>query len=55
LNATGAKLDRTTFLDDDDIEVPIETLGFPKKIDGEEGSGRSTADDGNRVVVLQTS
>jgi len=35
--------------------VPIETPGFPKKMDRKEGTGRSTADDGNRVVVLEAS
>jgi hypothetical protein len=28
---------------------------FPKKMDGEEGTGRSTTDDGNGVVVMQAS
>jgi len=55
LKATGAQLHRTTFLDDDDIDAPIEMPGFPKKMNGEEGTGRSTTDDGNGVVVMQAS
>jgi hypothetical protein len=31
----------------------MEVLGFPKKMDGEERTGRSTADDGNAVVVAE--
>ena len=53
LKAGGAQVDRTTLLNDDDLDAPIETPGFPKKMDGKERTGRSTADDGNAVVVLE--
>jgi len=53
LKVIGAQIGRTTFLDDDDIDVSIEALGFPKKMDGKERTGRSTAHDGNAVVVLE--
>jgi hypothetical protein len=31
----------------------METFGFPKKMDGEEGTSRPSADDGNAVVVVE--
>ncbi len=42
-----------TFLDDDHVQVSIETPGFPKQSDGEERTGRPTADDGNAIAVLE--
>jgi hypothetical protein len=48
----SAHADRTTFLNDEDVDTPIQTPGFPKKLDGKERTGRSTANDGNAVVVL---
>ena len=53
LKVIGALVGRATFLDDDDVEVPIETPGFPKQMDGEERTGRPTADDGNAIAVLE--
>ena len=41
------------FLDDDHVQVSIETSGFPKQSDGEERTGRPTADDGNTIAVLE--
>jgi hypothetical protein len=53
LKALSAQVRQTTLLDDDYVEGSMETLGFPEKMDGEEGTGRSTADDGNAVIVPQ--
>ena len=41
------------FLDDDHVQVSIETSGFPKQSDGEERTGRPTADDGDAIAVLE--
>ena len=46
-------VDRTTLLNDDDVDASIETPGFPKKMNGKERTGRSTADHGNAFVVLE--
>ncbi len=53
MKVIGAQVGRTTLLDDDHLDVSIETLGFAKKMDGEERTGRSTADDGNAIAVLE--
>ncbi|MHB1743332.1 MAG: hypothetical protein ACYCRE_01015 [Acidobacteriaceae bacterium] len=39
------------FLDDDDLDVSIEPLGFPKKMDGEKRTRRSAADDDDAIAV----
>src|ERR1035441_9479891 len=49
----GTHVDRTTLLNDDDVDASIETPGFPKKMNGKERTGRSTPDDGNAFVVLE--
>jgi hypothetical protein len=53
LKVVGARLCRTSFLDDDDFDVSAEAPGFPKQMDGEERTGRSTADDGYAIIVLE--
>jgi hypothetical protein len=53
LKVVGAQLRRTTLLDDDNFDVSTEALGLPKKMDGEERTGRSTADDGYAIFVLE--
>ena len=53
LKVIGALVGRTAFFDDDYVEVPIEVPGFPKQRDGEERTGRPTADDGNAIAVLE--
>jgi hypothetical protein len=53
LRTIGHRVGRTTFFDDDDFDISTKTLGFPKEMDSEERTGRSTADDGNTVVVLE--
>jgi len=53
LKVVGARVRRTTLLDDDDFEFSTEALGFPKKMDGEKRTGRSTADDGYAIFVLE--
>ena len=53
MEVIGAQVARTTFLDDDDIQVSIKTPGFPKKMDGEERTGRSAPNDGNPIVVQE--
>jgi hypothetical protein len=35
VEAVGAQVCQTTLLDDDYVEVSIEALGFPKKMDSE--------------------
>lgn len=52
LKGGRAHADRTALLNDDDVDTPIEVPGFPKKLDRKERTGRSTANDGNAVVVL---
>ncbi len=49
----GVHFDRTTLLDDDDVDRSIETPGFPQQMNRKERTGRSTTDDGNAVVVLE--
>jgi hypothetical protein len=53
LSAVGARVRRTTFLDDHHFDVSTDVLGLPKEMDGEERTGRPTADDGNAIVVLE--
>jgi len=53
LKIIGALVGRTTFLDYDNVQVSMETAGFPKKMDGEERTGRPTADDGNAIAILE--
>jgi len=53
LKVVGARLRRTTFLDDDDFDVSTEALGLPKKMDGEKRTGGSTADHGYAIFVLE--
>jgi hypothetical protein len=53
LKAIGAQIRQATLLDDDHVEVSIQTLGFPKKMDGEERTGGSTTHDGNAVIVAE--
>jgi hypothetical protein len=47
------QISRAAFLDDDDIDVSIETPSFAKEMDGEERTGRPTADNSNAIVVLE--
>jgi hypothetical protein len=42
-----------TLLNDDDVDVSMEILGFAKQINGKERTGRPTADDGNAIAVLK--
>jgi hypothetical protein len=51
LKVVGAQVRGTTPLDDNHVEVSIQTLGFAKKMDGEERTGGSTTHDGNAVVI----
>ena len=53
LEVIGAQVGGTAFLHDDDVELSIETPGFPKQMDGEKRTGRPTADDGNAIAVLE--
>jgi hypothetical protein len=53
LKVIGAVVARATFFDDDDVQVSIEAPGFPKQMDGEKRTGRSTADDDNVIAVLK--
>jgi hypothetical protein len=53
LRAIGTQLDWPALLDDDDVKAPLETPGFPKKMDGEERATRAAADDGDAVAVLE--
>jgi hypothetical protein len=53
LKVVRPRVRRTTFLNDDGFDVSTEALGFPKKMDGEKRTGRSTADDGNEIAVLE--
>jgi len=53
LKVIGVRAGGATFLDDDDVEAPIETSGFPKQMDGEERTGRPAADDGHTIAVLE--
>jgi hypothetical protein len=46
-----AQVRQASLLENDDVESPVETLGFLKKMDGEEGTGWSTADDCNAIVI----
>jgi hypothetical protein len=51
--ALGAHVDGTTLFDDDNFDASIEPPGFPKEMNGKERTGRSTADDGDAIVVLE--
>jgi hypothetical protein len=51
LKAVGAEVRHTALLDDHHVEGSMQTLSFLKKMDGEERTGRPTADDGNAIVV----
>jgi hypothetical protein len=53
LKAIGAEVRHTALLDNDHIEGSIKSLGLPKEMDGEERTGRPTADDGNTIVVAE--
>jgi hypothetical protein len=51
LKVVEVRVGRTTFLDDDDLDVSIEPFGFPKKMDGEKRTRRSATDDGDAIAV----
>jgi hypothetical protein len=53
LKVIGTQVSQATLLNDDNIDVPIEMFGFTKQMDGEERTGRPTADDGNAIAVLE--
>ena len=53
LKVIGVRTGGATFLDDYDVQMPVETSGFPKQMDGEERTCRPTADDGNAIAVLE--
>jgi hypothetical protein len=54
LKVVEVQAERTTFLDDDDLDISIEPPGFPEKMDGEKRAGWSTADDGDAIAVQET-
>src|ERR1035437_3459752 len=54
LKVVEVQVGRTSFLDDDDLDISIELLGFPKKMDGEKRTRRPTTDDGDAITVQQT-
>jgi hypothetical protein len=54
LKVVEVQVGRTTFLDDDNFDISIELLGFPKKMDGEKRTSRSTTDDGDAITVQET-
>jgi hypothetical protein len=54
LKIDEVQVGRTAFLDDDDLDLPTELPGFAKKMDGEKRSGRSTANDGDAISILET-
>jgi len=47
----GAEARRPTLLDDEDVDVSIETPAFLKKIVREEGTGGPSANNRNAVAV----
>ena len=51
MKVVEVQVGRTPFLDDDNLDVSIELLGFAKKMDGEKRTRRSTADDGDAIAV----
>jgi hypothetical protein len=53
LKAIGAEVRHTALLDNDHVEGSIKSLGLLKEMDGEERTGRPTADDGNAIVVAE--
>jgi hypothetical protein len=54
LKVVEVRVGRSTFLDDDDLDISIELPGFAEKMDGEKRTGRSTADDGDTIAVQET-
>jgi hypothetical protein len=53
LKVVEVQVGRSTFLDDDDLDISIEPPGFPKKMDGEKRTGRPTTDDGDAIAVQE--
>jgi hypothetical protein len=54
LKVVEIQVGRTTLFDDDDLDISIELLGFPKKMDGKKRTGRSSPDDGDAITVQKT-
>jgi len=53
LKILGTRVGGTSFFDDDDFDVSTKALGCAKKMDGEERTSRSTANDGNAIAALE--
>jgi hypothetical protein len=54
LKVVEVQVGRATLLDDHNLDVSIEPLGFPKKMDGEKRTGRPAADNGDAIAVQET-
>jgi hypothetical protein len=55
LKVIETKIRRATLLDDKDVQVSIETSGFPEQMDGEERTSRPAPNNSNAIIVLEVS
>jgi hypothetical protein len=53
LKILGTRVGGTSFFDDDNFDVSTKALRCAKQVYGEKRTGRSTADDGDTIVVLE--
>ena len=53
LEAVGREVGQSALLNDHNVEPAVHAAGFPQQMNGEEGTGRSSTHDRDRVAILE--